>query len=79
MSTPLDADLVILNPGRNNYVGLDAIGRRVWEMLAAPSGVAALREGLAREYRGDPERMTGDLLNLLGELADEGLVRVVSG
>jgi hypothetical protein len=76
MSTPLDRDVVILNPARDNYVGLDEVGRRVWDLLAVPNDVRDLCLQVTREFHGDPRQIAADTLAFLNELAAEGLVHV---
>ena len=78
MSSPLDRDIVILNPGRDNYVGLDEIGRRIWDLLAVPREVRSLSLQLAQEFQEDPTRIAADILTFLDELATEGLVDVAA-
>jgi hypothetical protein len=36
LSAAVDDEIVILNPHRGNYVGLDAIGRAVWDLIEQP-------------------------------------------
>lgn len=76
MSTPLDREVVILNPARDNYVGLDEVGRRVWELLEAPNHVRDLCVRMTKEFRGDPEQIAAEILAFLNELAAEGLLDV---
>lgn len=78
MSTPLDGDIVILNPVRDNYVGLDEIGRRIWELLATPGKAGDLCLKMAQEFPGDPKQITTDVLAFLNELATEGLIDVAT-
>jgi hypothetical protein len=76
MSTPLGQDIVILNPATDNYVGLDEIGRRVWDLLATPGEVKDLCLQVTREYQGDAQEITADLMIFLNELASDGLIDV---
>jgi Coenzyme PQQ synthesis protein D (PqqD) len=76
MSTPLDREVVILNPARDNYVGLDEVGRRVWDLLATPNSVKDLCLQVTGEFDGDPRQIEEDVLAFLTELANEGLVDV---
>jgi hypothetical protein len=78
LSTPVDDEIVILNPERDNYVGLDAIGRSVWDLIEQPSEVAALCRTLGEEFDGTAEQIEIDVLAFLSEMADEGIVRVVA-
>jgi len=79
MSGSLDDSLVILNPLRDNYVELDEIGRRVWELLESPMAVGQICERIAEEFAGDPGQIADDLLGFLKELMDERLVHVAEG
>jgi hypothetical protein len=76
MSTPLDRDVVILNPARDNYVGLDEVGRRVWELIEGPKEVRDLCRQVTGEFHGDPEQIAAEVLDFLNELAAEGLIAV---
>jgi hypothetical protein len=76
MSTPLDGEVVILNPARDNYIGLDEVGRRVWELLAVPSHVRNLCVQVTSEFHGDSRQIEADILAFLNELAAEGLLDV---
>ena len=75
MTAPVDQDLIILNADNNIYIGLDDIGRAIWDMMDSPRSVDDLWRHLCREYSGDPGEIATDLLSLLHELAAEGLVR----
>ena len=78
-STAVDADLVILNLETNNYVGLDHIGRRIWELLDTPSRVAEIAGMMRAQSSGPPEVIERDVLSLLQEMAEEGLIDVSQG
>jgi hypothetical protein len=77
MSSPVDNDIVILNMARNNYVNLDAIGRRIWELIEKPVGVDELCGKLEKEFAASKEQIAADVLPFLAELEKDGLVRVV--
>lgn len=77
LSTPVDHELVILNLKRDNYLGLDEIGRRIWELLETPQLVEELCHRLSQEFDAVPETIRADVLPFLNELAAEGLVNVV--
>jgi len=77
MSAPVDDDLVVLNAERDSYGALDAIGRRIWELLEAPLPVAELCAQLGEEFDGEPAPIAADVSAFLDELEQEGLVRVV--
>jgi len=76
-SAAVDDDLVILNPDRNDYVALDAIGRRIWERLERPQPVRSLCAQLGEEFDGDPNQIAADVIAFLDELQGDGLISVV--
>ena len=77
-SAPVDEEIVILNLQTNNYVALDEIGRRIWELLASPRRVDELCQQLSREFAATPEQIAADVLPFLAELERENLTRVVT-
>ena len=77
MAAPIDNDLVILGLVSNNYIALDEIGRRIWEMLDTERQVAELCGLLAQEFNGAPEQIAADVLPFLTELRDEGILHAV--
>lgn len=76
MTAPVDNEIVILNMKGNNYISLDAIGRRIWELLETPVAVADLCQQLMTEFEATEEQIAADVLPFLTELEREGLVRV---
>jgi hypothetical protein len=78
MSAPVDNEIVILNMAKSNYIGLDEIGLRLWEMFAQPCRVDELCDRLSREYEATSEQIVADVLPFLEELRSEGLIKVVA-
>lgn len=76
MSAPVDDEVVFLNPATGNYVALDAIGRRVWELLEAPTTLTSLVDYLVEEFNGDRDDIKTDVVTFLDDLVTEGMVCV---
>lgn len=76
MSAPVDNEIVILNMKGNNYISLDPIGRRIWELIESPVVVEDLCGRLEQEFAGTREQIVADVVPFLEELEREGLVRV---
>lgn len=76
VSTELDGQAVILNLADGVYYGLDPIGARVWAMITEPRPVSELRDAIVQAYEVDADTALSDLLDLLGDLAERGLVEV---
>ncbi len=60
------------------YFGLDDVGARVWELVQQPLSVESLCETLLSEYEVSAGELQRDVLELLGELSDKGLIDVRS-
>ena len=76
MTAPVDQEIVLLNMKGNNYISLDAIGRRIWELLESPVMVDDLCRQLGAEFEATQEQICADVIPFLNELEREGLVRV---
>jgi len=74
MSAPVDKEIVILSLASNHYVGLDEIGRRIWELLEAPRRVEELCQQLAGEFDATAEQIAADVVPFMAQLETEGLV-----
>ena len=72
----IDDDMVILNVATGRYIGLDEIGRRIWDAIEAPVRVTELRDRLAPAYRETPEVIERDIILFLSDMQRERLVRV---
>jgi hypothetical protein len=70
----LHGEAVLLNLKTGVYFGLDAIGARVWELLAADGRLATILEALTAEYDVSRERGAEDLLALAAKLEEHGLI-----
>jgi hypothetical protein len=79
VSTSLGQETVILGMGDGVYYGLDAVGARVWALLATPRRVSELVRAVVGEFDVTSEQCERDVLALLDELSERRLVREVSG
>lgn len=70
------AELVMMSIESNGYFGLDAIGRRIWELIAAPRRVGDICAQLTTEFDVAPDQCEADVLHFLNELVGYGVVRV---
>jgi hypothetical protein len=78
-SCRLEDEVAIVQLKAGIYYGLDPVGARIWELIATPRSVRAVRDALLTEYAVDSERCEGDLLQLLQTMVDAGLVEVSDG
>jgi hypothetical protein len=78
LSTRVDKEMVILNMATNQYIALDQIGRRIWDLTEKPVQVDVLCQQLSVEFTGDPQQIRADVMDFLAELLAEGLLHVES-
>ena len=72
----LQEESVILNLDSESYNGLDDVGTRMLTVLSTSSSIEAAYELLREEYDVDGELLRRDLLSLVGQLVDQGLVKI---
>ena len=67
-------DAIVLSLREGAYYSLNPIAAHVWTLLQEPCRVDAIREDLLATYDVEPDRCTADLLKLVRELEESGLV-----
>ena len=73
----LDDETVILSLKTGQYYGLNPVAAAVWRMIPERRSVAAVRDGLMKEFAGvTVEQCEEELLKLLTEFEELGLVEV---
>jgi hypothetical protein len=76
VSSDIGGEVAILNLHAGMYYGLDEVGARVWQLLQEPTVVGDIQATIAQEYEVEPVRACEDVLALLKQMADEGLIEV---
>lgn len=79
VSTSIGDEAVILGADAGQYFGLSEVGARIWELVQAPRQVSEVCAVLCDEYDVAPDACERDVLALLTELRDRGLIDVGAG
>ena len=58
------------------YYGLNPVGAFIWNLIQKPQKVEKIREAILEEFNVNKEVCMEDLMELLGELMDNGLIEV---
>lgn len=74
LTTPLGAELVMLNLDTGRYFSLDAVAADVWRGLEAPCTFAALVDRLSSGYDAERAAIAADVGALLDNMAAAGVV-----
>jgi Coenzyme PQQ synthesis protein D (PqqD) len=79
ISCELDGEAAILSFKDGVYYGLDEVGASVWNLIQQPRKVSEIRGALVDQYEVDAPRCERDLIALLSELLDCGLIEIGNG
>ena len=69
-------ETVLMSLARSRCYGLGAIGSDIWSRLMSPVRVSDLVNELSMRYEAPPGVIERDVLQLLSQLAEEGLIQV---
>ena len=72
----VSGEMVLLDLASESYFGLDEIGARIWGLLGEGKNQGQILDVLLREYEVDRKTLEVDLVELLGELLEAGLIEV---
>ena len=72
----VEGEMLVIHLPSGNYFSLNSVGTRIWESINGKRTVREVVEIVSIEYDVDPERVQVDVLNLINDLAGEGLVVV---
>ncbi|MDH3734022.1 MAG: PqqD family peptide modification chaperone [Gemmatimonadota bacterium] len=75
VSTGVEEDAVLLSLRDSTYYGLNPVGARIWSLLSEPVLVSQIVETLLSEYEVARDECEADVLDVLGELFERGLVK----
>ena len=70
----LDGEAVLLDFASGRYFGLNAVGTRVWTLLAAGKSVDAAIAAVTREFDAPEDQVAHDVEELITELLSRGLL-----
>jgi len=73
----LDGETVMLNLETEKYYGLDETGTRMWELVTDLPSIETAYGELAEEFEVEPEVLRNHLAELLGQLVENGLLKVL--
>ncbi len=68
------SEAIVLDLASEHYFGLNEVGTRLWQLLALNPDLGAAHRTLLGEYDVPAERLEQDLIALVGQLTDAGLV-----
>ena len=76
LSAEVDGELMAMSVERGMCYGLNAVGTRIWALIAEPRSIGDLCAQLRQEFDVEEEECWRDVVDLLEELRDEDLATV---
>jgi trimethylamine:corrinoid methyltransferase-like protein len=76
VSSDLGGEVAILDLNAGMYYGLDEVGARIWQLVQESRLVEEIQAVILEEYEVDPASGQRDVIALLQDLADKGLIKV---
>lgn len=71
-------DLLMMSAEKGNYIGLNAVGNRIWELIDQPCEVEKICAQLQTEFAVSPETCAREVQSFLKELEGQGAVAFVA-
>lgn len=72
----LQSESVILNLNSERYFGLDEVGTRMLSVLNETESIQAAYDTLRQEYDVDDEVLRQDLISIIEQLLEQGVVEI---
>ena len=76
VETEIDGEMVALDVERGTCLGFNATASRVWALIERPMPFGTLVARLGEEFDVDPAECAQDVEALLGQLSEQGLIRL---
>jgi hypothetical protein len=67
-------ELVMMSAEKGDYIGLSAVGARIWELIETPQDVDAVCTRLQDEFEVTPEVCRAEVETFLNELVKHGAI-----
>ena len=75
----LGGEAVLFDASSGVYYGLNGVGASILELIKQPRSVQAVIEALLQEYEVTADRLRQDVVALLEDMEERGLIRVSDG
>jgi hypothetical protein len=72
----LEDEAILLDLNGEAYYGLDQVGMRLWQLLSEDGDLDHAVAQLLQEYEVEETELRTDMLELLNDMADAGLVAI---
>lgn len=78
LAAKVGSELVMMSAAKGNYIGLSAVGARIWELIETPHSVDQLCDTLVAEYEVEPATCRSEVDAFLAKLAEHDAIRTAA-
>ena len=75
-SCELGGGQALLDLRSSTYYSINSVGSHVWELLQKPIAVGQIQASVVETFDVEPDRCRNDVMALIGQFADAGLIQV---
>lgn len=72
----VEDEMVLLGLEDGIYYGLNSVGTFIWDQIMEPKTIDEIRDAILNEYNVEKGECERDLLELLHELSEKGLIEL---
>lgn len=77
-SCELAGGQALLDLRSSTYYNINSVGSHVWELLKSPTSIGDIHHSVLEAFEVEPDRCRADLMALINQLKDAGLVQVAN-
>jgi hypothetical protein len=76
LSTLVGDEMVMMSVEQGNFIGMNAVGVRVWELIETPSDITTICAALVREFEVSPKECEAEVSSFLAEMEIHGAIAI---
>ncbi len=74
LSAEVGGEIVMMSVEMGNYVGMNEVGARIWQLIETPRSIEDLCAALVAEFAVSPQECLADTTAFLDEMVKQGAV-----
>ena len=79
LSAKVGEEIMMMSAARGAYLGVNAVGARIWELIETPRDMAAICATLVREFAVDDATCRAEVERFVADMSKHGAIVVDAG
>lgn len=76
LSAKVGDEIMMMSAERGDYIGVNAVGARIWELIETPSDMDTICAALVREFEVDAATCRAEVEQFITEMGKHGAVTI---